>query len=293
MANSTLPEHRGLLAGIAAYLMWGLFPVYWKFLGHVAAGEVLAWRIVFSAVFMGALMAATGQFGALKTALTTRSTQRALALATVLISVNWFVFIWAVANDRVVQASLGYYINPLVNVVLGAVILKEKLTPRQWTAVGLAALAVGVLATEGLPWVSVTLATTFAFYGLVRKRAAVSAMTGLTAETMLVTPIALGWLLLLPTPLGAMATAPLGTQTLLVLAGPVTAVPLLFFAVAARRLKLSTLGMLQYMAPSMQLAIAVWFYQEPFTRRTQIAFGLIWLAVAVFSWPRRRAAQAA
>lgn len=287
MPTSTM-DRRGLAAGLTAYLLWGFAPLFWKLLGHVPTQEVLAWRIVFSALFMFGALAVTGALPKLFVALRTWRTARVLLWTTALISVNWFMFIWSVANNRVVDASLGYYINPLVNVLLGSLFLKETLSKRQWVAVAIAALAVANQAIDGIPWVSLGLAFTFAFYGLARKTVDVSAATGLTAETLLVSPFAIAWLCLLPSPFGSFPSAELSTQGLLALAGPVTAFPLLFFAMAARRLKLATVGMLQYIAPSMQLVTAVVFYDEPFGPRKAITFALIWVSILLFAWPARK-----
>lgn len=269
---------------LVAYGLWGLLPIYWKLLSEVPAIEVLTHRIVWSLGFIAALLFARSGWRRTLGFLRDRETRRVMLLSTALIATNWFIFIWAVSADRVTEASLGYYINPLLNVALARVFLGERLRPLQGVAVALAALGVAWLTFSrgALPWVSVVLAVTFALYGLVRKRAPVGAVEGLAIETGLVTPLAIGYLLTLTPAFGHLVTSDALTVSLLVGAGVITAVPLLAFAGAARRLRYSTLGMIQYVAPTLQLGCAVLLYGEAFTADHAVTFGLIWVAVLVY-----------
>jgi len=269
---------------LVAYGLWGLLPIYWKLLSEVPAIEVLTHRIVWSLGFIAALLFARSGWRRTLGFLRDRETRRVMFLSTALIATNWFIFIWAVSADRVTEASLGYYINPLLNVALARVFLGERLRPLQGVAVALAALGVAWLTFSrgALPWVSVVLAVTFALYGLVRKRAPVGAVEGLAIETGLVTPLAIGYLLTLTPAFGHLVTSDALTVSLLVGAGVITAVPLLAFAGAARRLRYSTLGMIQYVAPTLQLGCAVLLYGEAFTADHAVTFGLIWVAVLVY-----------
>jgi chloramphenicol-sensitive protein RarD len=269
---------------LAAYSLWGLLPIYWKQLDHVPALEVLAHRIVWSLGFIAALLFARRAWGRTLGALRDPKTRYWMLLSTSLIATNWGLFIWAVSVDRVTEASLGYYINPLLNVALAGLFLGESLRRLQGIAVLLASAGVAYLtiARGELPWVSIVLAVSFAFYGLVRKRTPVGAVEGLAIETGLVTPFALLFLALQSPPFGRLVTDGASTVALLTLSGVVTALPLLAFAGAARRLRYTTLGMVQYLAPTLQLGCAVLLYGEPFESAHAVTFGLIWLAVALY-----------
>ena len=277
---------RGLLFATGAYLLWGLFPIYWKQLAGIPAPEVLAHRVAWSFVFIGAFVAVTRGLGAVRDALIHPKPRRAMLASTILISTNWFLFIWAVSNRRILEASLGYYINPLLNVLLGAWVLKERLHPAQGVAVALAAVGVANLAISkgSLPWVSVALAVSFGLYGLVRKQAPVTARTGLFVETGFAAPVALGYLgfLALTTPAGSPARSDL-QLALLVGSGVATALPLLWFAEGAKRLRYSTLGIIQYIAPTLQLGCAVALYDEPFSSAHAVTFAFIWSAVLLYA----------
>jgi chloramphenicol-sensitive protein RarD len=223
-----------------------------------------------------------------------RRTLLTLAGSTTLIALNWLTFIWAVASGQLLQASLGYYINPLVNVLLGFVFLSERLRPWQWASFALAATGVAFLAVSygGFPWVALVLAFSFAFYGLLRKVARLDSLSGLTMETMLLFPVMLGyWCRLLARGDSAMTTGPLHVQVLLPLGGVITAVPLLWFAGAARRLRLSTIGFMQYIAPTFQFLLAVVAFGEPFTRAHAISFALIWVALSIYTTDTLRASR--
>ena len=277
---------KGMLYGLAAYGWWGLVVVYFKAVDHVSPPEVLAHRVIWSVALLALLMARTGRGSALKAALRDPRTLRTLTATTLLVGGNWFVFIWAVGNDRVLEASLGYFINPLVNVFLGFIVLRERLRPLQWISVALAFGGVAYLALDlgVLPWVSIFLAFSFGFYGLLRKTASVDSMTGLTVECLLLLPFALSYLIILAVRSEiAFATVSRSTDGLLLLAGVVTALPLLWFAKAARRLPLATIGFMQYIAPSLHFLLAVTFLGEPFIPAFRITFGCIWIALVLFS----------
>ena len=280
----------GLAFGLAAFLAWGFVPAYFKLLAHVPPLTVLCHRVVWSVLFLGVLIATQRRGAELLACARRRPVILALLASTAFIAVNWYVFIWAVSNERVLQASLGYYINPLVNVLLGIIFLRERLRRGQVVGLALATAGVVVMAASvgSLPWVSLALAFSFGFYALVRKVAAVGPLVGLTIETTLLLPIAV--VVLAGPKLGRFSpAAPAGgpwdtrTYVLLALAGVVTAIPLLWFAAAARRLRLSTLGVLQYLAPTCQFLLAVLAYGETFRWWHGVSFGLIWAALAVYT----------
>jgi chloramphenicol-sensitive protein RarD len=268
----------GALYAAFAYGTWGVLPVYWKALGGVPLAEVLAHRVVGTVMFTTVLLAALRQMPELGHALRSPRERRSLLAGGVLIAINWGVFIWAVGAGRIVETSLGYYLNPMVNVLLGTLLLHERLRRAQGIAVALAGLGVLVmLVSHGrLPWIALTLASSFGLYGLMHKLTRVRPIAALAIETGVLAPAALVYLGLATEPTGgALLTAGPLAQTLLMLAGPVTALPLLCFASAARRLRLSTLGLFQYLAPTLALLLAVFLYGEPFTRAHAIAFTLI------------------
>ena len=269
---------------LIAYVLWGVFPIYWKLLDAVPPFEILAHRILWSLAFVVILLMLTGRLRSVVRPLRDKKLRGALVLSTGLIATNWGLFIWAVSVDRISDASLGYYINPLLNVLIGRVFLGERLRPLQSLAVALAAAGVVWLTfSQGsLPWVSLVLALTFCLYGLVRRSVPVGAVDGLAIETGLTVPFVLVYLFSLEPPLGHFTSADAMTTTLMVASGVVTAMPLLAFAGAARRLRFSTLGMIQYLAPSLQLGCAVWIYHEPFGVDQAITFGLIWSAVGLY-----------
>jgi chloramphenicol-sensitive protein RarD len=279
----------GALYAIAAYVMWGIVPIYWKWLKDIPALELLAHRVVWSALFVALIVVAVRKVAATRAALT-RRTLAYLGASTVLIAGNWGLFIWAVQTNRILQASLGYYVNPLVNVLLGVVVLGERLRRPQVIAVTLAALGVVIMAVQkgSLPWISIVLAGTFAAYGLLRKTAPVDALVGLLIETMLLVPVAVAFVWLRGT---VVARSTPGHLLLLVCAGPITALPLLFFTGAARRLPLSTLGFFQYISPTLQFLLAVLVYGEHLTVADVVAFTAIWLALFVFTWGTNRSSH--
>jgi len=276
----------GMLYAATAYALWGVFPIYFKSLQAIPSLEVLLHRMLWSLVFVLIVLALRRQWAWLRKAVRQPRLLAGFTVSALLLSGNWFIYIWAVNSGRVVDASLGYFINPLVNVLLGSLILRERMRPVQWTAVGIAAMGVAWLTWQGgqLPWVALSLAATFGLYGLLRKTARLGPLEGLALETLLLSPLAFGALALLSfsgqTHFGS---APLATQLLLAAAGPITAVPLLLFAAGARRIPLSVLGLLQYIGPTIQLGLGVWLYNEPFTGARLVGFALIWGALAVYS----------
>ncbi|AKJ30318.1 EamA family transporter RarD [Caldimonas brevitalea] len=276
----------GITYAALAYTLWGLFPLYFKSLQGVASGEVVAHRIIWSLAFVLGVLTVRRQWGWLSQAARQPRLVGAFALSGLLLSGNWFVYIWAVQHDRVVDASLGYFITPLVNVLMGYAVLHERLRRGQWAAVLLAASGVAWLTWQAgtLPWIGLILAGTFATYGLLRKVAVLGPLEGLALETLLLFPLALlamAWWV--SNGQGSFAGATPGLQALLVLAGPVTAVPLLLFAAGARRITLATLGLLQYIGPTLQLLLGVWLYREPFAPATAAGYATIWAALAVYS----------
>jgi len=281
----------GALFALGAYGLWGIVPIYWKKLGGIPAAEIVAHRVVWSVLFVAIGLALVRGFGSVGVALRSRRTLAFLAVTTTLIALNWGIFIWAVQAGHILQASLGYYVNPLMSVAMGVVFLKERLSRPQKIAVALAAIGVLVLTVAGrsFPWVSLLLALTFASYGLLRKIAPVEALAGLFVETLLVTPLALAFVIFREhAGTGALVTGSLGRGVLLAMAGPITAVPLLLFAAAARRLSLSTLGFFQYIAPTLQFLCAVLLYGEKLTAAHLATFACIWAALAIFTLGRTR-----
>ncbi len=276
---------RGLAFAFAAYGAWGFFPLYFKALGGLPALEILAHRIPWSALFMAGYVTARGRWPDVSRILRTPATLAILGVTTSLIALNWGVYVWAVNAGRIVDASLGYFINPLVNVLLGALFLGEGLTRLSRWAVALAASGVLVLALHvgGLPWIPLTLAASFGIYGLLRKRAKVDASVGLLVEMLLLAPLAAGWLCWLESRGAGAFGAGLRISLLLAAGGVITALPLVWFGLAVHRLKLSTVGFVQYVTPSTQLLLAVWLYGEGFDRVHAVAFGLIWLSLGLYT----------
>lgn len=270
---------------LAAYLAWGLFPLFFNALRSAGPMEVIAWRVAGSAVVLLAFVAVTGGLGDTLRSLRDRRRLLTFLATTLLISSNWLLFIWSVTNGHVLETSLGYFVNPLVNVLLGVVFLKERLDGRQWGAVGLAALGVAwlVVTLGRLPWISLSLAVTFAGYGLLRKTARIDAVKGLLVETALLAPAAAAYLAWL----SRTGAGHFGDSTrmtvLLLLAGPLTALPLVWFAMGVQRLRLSTMGLLQYVSPTLQFLLAVLVFREPFSRDYAVAFALIWTSLALYT----------
>ncbi len=276
----------GPLAAASAFILWGLFPLYIKQLPQVPALELVAHRAAWSLLFVALLLAALRRLDWLPAVLRQPRVLATFALSATLLSANWLIYVWAVGHDRVLDASLGYFINPLVNVLLGYAVLHERPRPVHWLAVGVAAGGVLWLALGAghVPWVALVLAGSFGLYGLLRKTAPLGALEGLALETLLQAPLAIGYLLWLAASGGGhFGQGSARVDWLLLLAGPFTAVPLLLFAVGARRVTMATLGLLQYLGPSLQFALGVWVYHEPFDAGRGVGFALIWGALMIYS----------
>jgi len=280
-------EHHGrsgFLLGLAAYGLWGVLPIYFKLLGTIPAIDIVAHRILWSAPFLAALLAIGRSWTKVRAAASHGKTISILTLTALLIGGNWLLYVYAVTSGHILAASFGYYLNPLANVLLGRFVLHERLTRLQWTAVAVAAAGISVLAAGALGqlWISLTLCISFALYGLLRKVVATDALTGLSIETAMLFPLAVGWLGWHAVA-GASVMGDDQTETgLLLLAGVVSTTPLLLFTAAAKRLPYSTLGMLQFLAPTLQFLLAVALYGEPLTTAHVIAFPAIWLALVLY-----------
>ena len=284
--NGSPNETAGLIAGVAAFVTWGLIPVYWKLLQFVPAIEILAHRFVWTWIFMLLLLSMQSRWPEVRANLRSRRTALFCAASGLAIAVNWYVFIWAVNAGRVLETSLGYFMTPLVNVLFGAFFLRERLTRAQLLSVLIAAGAVSSL-TFGfghLPWVALALCFSFGLYGLFRKVSGAASMPGLFLETTVILPVALGGLFYLASKgTGHFQLSAPRSSLLLASTGIVTAVPLLWFAHAARNLRLTTLGFLQYLSPSCTFFLSIFVFHEPFRRAQFITFALIWLALAIFT----------
>lgn len=285
----------GIFYGLGAYLLWGVLPIYWKLLQHVEAMEILANRFLWSAVFVFLLLLATGKLNIFmqetKAIFSMKKTACCMVLAAIMISFNWGIFIWAVEAGRIVETSMGYYISPLMNVLFGVVFLRERLAKLQIAAVSCAAVGIGVIIVHngGLPWVALMLPLTFAFYGLLKKIIIAQPMTSILLETLLISPLAAGYLYYLSINEGTVyQSCDMNTLLLLAGAGAVTATPMLLFTACARKLPLNIVGFLQYISPSISLMIGVLIYGEPFTGTTATAFGCIWAGLALFIWSQIR-----
>lgn len=287
----TQPDSRlGLLAAIGAYGCWGVIALYFKTVAHVAPPEVLAHRAIWSFAFLAVVISASGQWGAVGRALRNRKALGLLALSTLVIAINWLAYIYAVSSSQLLEASLGYFINPLVNVLLGVAVLGERLRPYQRLSIALALIGVGISAVMlgRLPWLALLLAISFSLYGLLRKTMPVAGLVGLTIETLLLTPLALIYLAWLRHN-GAITGEGGPTLGLLALSGLVTSIPLLLFVAGARRLRLSTLGIVQYLSPSLQFSVAVAVFHEPLAMSRLASFAFIWAAVAIYAADSLRA----
>jgi len=286
----------GLLAAFSAFVIWGAFPLYLKPLLGVPSLQIICHRIVWACVVVFGWLLVRGELGELRKPLTSPAILWRLAASALLITINWLGFVWGVGHGHVLEASLGYFINPLVNVLLGVVILRERLNTAQWTAVGIAAAAVVYLtvATGSVPWIALTLAASFSTYGFIRKVVHVEALQGLAVETLALLPLAAGYLIWCE----MMGTGALGHSSVLVNAlllgcGPMTAVPLFLFAFGARLIPYSTVGLLLYVAPSLQLLVGIFLYHEPFFGPRALGFVLIWAALLIYVgdgvWRARKA----
>jgi chloramphenicol-sensitive protein RarD len=286
-ATAAAAIRRGVLCGLTAYLAWGFFPLFFKTVSHIPPLEVVAHRIVWSMLFLALLVTVTGRWGEIGSALRVAKTFSTLCATTVLIAANWLVFIYAIGQGEVLQSSLGYFINPLVNVFLGYVLLGERL--HRWQIVSLVLAMTGVVLPAvrygQVPWIALALAVSFGLYGLLRKTVAVDSLVGLSIETFLAGPVALLFLVKLGySGQAAFLAGSLHDNLILPLTGVVTAVPLLLFTAAARRLRLVTMGFLQYITPSLHFLLAVWVYGERFTATHLVSFLCIWAGLALYSW---------
>lgn len=289
--TSPTPSYRaGLIAGFGAYVIWGLMPLYLRLMQGVPAGDVLGHRISWSLLVLAVVIAATGTWARLPLIMANRRTLLLLLASAVAIGVNWLVYTWAILNGHALDTSLGYFINPLLNVLFGVALLGERLGRLQWAAVALAALGVAVqtIALGRLPWISLTLALSFGLYGLFRKKAAVDGLSGLFVETLLLAPLAMGWLATRPY---SLSDLPAWQLAVLAGSGFVTAAPLLMFGRAARVLPLSTLGLLQYLSPTLVMIEAITLFGEVLSPARLAAFGCIWAGLALYTWTLRPVAQ--
>jgi chloramphenicol-sensitive protein RarD len=283
--TDTRQQQAGVLYALAAFGFWGLAPIYFKAVGHVPPLEILGHRVVWSVLLTAVLLSLGRQWRRLRMAAVAPRVVATLLLSALLVAGNWFVFILAVTTGQVLQASLGYFINPLVNVLLGMVFLQERLRGWQGVAVLLAAAGTTTLTVSHgeLPWIALLLAFSFGVYGLLRKTVRIESLAGLFVETTVLCPVALGYLTLLQASgSGHFATGDLRTSVLLAFAGAITALPLVWFTSAARRLRYATIGLFQYLAPTLHFLLAVVIYGEPFTRIHLVTFTLIWTGLAIF-----------
>lgn len=283
-----------MAAGVC-YFAWGLVPLYWKQLAGVNPLELIAHRHVWSLVFVLGLVLAQGKFGEVRAAVGTRRSVGINLLSASLLTLNWLIYVWGINTGHVIECSLGYFLVPLVNVAVGRWVLHEHLRRLQWVAIACAAIGVSVMVAQlgHPPWIALALAGTWGGYGLLRKKSPLGSLTGLTVETLLLAPLAVGFLLWQNhTGAGALGRADTTTQILILSAGVITAVPLLLFAFGARRIRLSTMGLLQYLAPTVQFALGLWFYHEPFSRERLLGFAFIWSGLALYTadslWAQRK-----
>lgn len=294
-------EHlAGAISAAGAFVLWGLLPLYWKLLQEVPPTEILCHRIAWSAVFVGLLLTVTGRWSELRQAMRSRRTVLTMTCSSLLIGVNWWLYIWAVNSGHVLETSLGYYINPLVNVLMGFIVFRDSLRPVQLVAIGIALCGVlyQLVQLGYLPWVALMLAFSFSMYGVLRKIALVESIPGLMFETLVLTPIVVAYLVWLHVQgTGAFSTISGATDLLLAGAGVATSLPLMGFAFGARRIRLVTLGLLQYAAPTIAFLLGVFVFNEPFTVDRLVTFGCIWGALVLYTgegiWRSRRRARLA
>lgn len=277
----------GIINATLAFLCWGLFPLYFHALKDVPPSQILAHRVLWSLLFLAIVLTVRRQWKWLPAVLRQPRVIGSFVASAFLLSANWLVYIWAVNNGHVIEASLGYFINPLVNIMFGYLLLKERLRMGQWAAIAIAALGVAWLTWQAgtVPWIALILASTFGAYGLMRKTAALGALEGLSFETMILFPLALGYVvwLSLHGDNTFINSGSDGTRWLLVAAGPITALPLLLFASGARKIPLSVLGLLQYISPTIQFLLGVWLFHEAFSAERAVGFLLIWSALALYA----------
>lgn len=290
-ADSSLsPTQAGMIFAVCAYTIWGVAPIYFKQLLHVSATEILMHRIIWSALVLTGLIIGLKQIGKVRAALVDKKVMSLLATAGLLLGCNWWLFIWAINNNHLLEASLGYYINPLFNVLFGFVFLGERFRKLQKIAVGMAFTGVAILVISfgAIPYIALTLALSFSLYGLLRKQVKVDSIPGLLIETCMMLPLAIGYWCWIDSPTSNFANNPLSTNVLFILAGIVTTAPLLCFTAAAKRLLYSTLGFFQYIGPSIMFVLAVVVYNEPFNIERIITFGFVWAGLAIFTFDALR-----
>jgi len=297
LAEATHTSHsaRGALTATASFLLWGILPIYWKQLETLPAIELICHRITWSLLFLLAVLLHRRAFGALRAPFTDARLLGLTLLSSVLLAANWTTYIWAVINNHIIETSLGYFLTPLCNVALGYLLLRERLRALQWSAIALATLGVGLLflRVNHVPWIALALAGTWSGYGILKKQSALGPLAGLTVETMLLAPFAVAWLAWLAhTGTGALGRVNAWHEVLLLSAGVVTSVPLLLFADGAQRIRMTTLGLLQYLAPTVQFLIGLLLYHEAFDHHELRAYLLIWAGLALYSadgfWSQRR-----
>ncbi|MCP4297650.1 MAG: EamA family transporter RarD [Proteobacteria bacterium] len=276
----------GVIYAAAAFFTWGFLPIYWKVLGFLTPLEVLFHRMIWSLVFALLLLQLQGRIPEVIKALKDRRTVLLLTICAIIISTNWFIYIWAIGENRIVETSLGYYINPLINVLLGVIFFHEKLNRLEQISVLLATVGVGYFVVNfgSIPWISLLLAFSFGFYGLIRKKLIVKPMVGMAIETAILSPFALWYLLNYSSPSISNFTLTWWQGTLIVGTGLATLLPLFWFAHAAQKIQLSTIGFMQYIAPTLQLLVGVFLYKEPFTPTHLITFGFIWSALLLYTF---------
>ncbi len=293
-ADAKRDATRGFFFALSAYLLWGVLPIFLKPIAHIPAYEVLAHRIVWSVPLAGIILVALGRTADLKTAFRSPRTLMMAALTACMITVNWGIYVWAIAANRTIEASLGYYINPLVNVVIGAVLLGERLSKAQMVAVVLATIAVIVLTVDagGLPWVSLTLAISFGFYGYFKKTLPIGPSQGFFLEVLILCLPAAAYIIWLQARgEGQFLGAQPADTGWLMFTGVSTTVPLVLYAFGARLLRYSTIGLMQYLAPTMVFLIAIFVFHEPFNTTKAIAFALIWIGLVIYTWSMLTAAR--
>ncbi len=294
-ANAPSEAARGALAAAICYLLWGLVPLYWRLLAGINPVELIAHRALWSLVFLAVLVAAQRLGAEIRAALATPRGVGTNFLSATLLTGNWLVYVWAVNTGHVIESSLGYFLVPLVNVALGRLVLHEHLRRLQWLAITCAAAGVVLMVIQlgHPPWIALALAGTWGCYGLMRKRSHLGSLAGLTAEALLLAPFALGLLLWqCHTGAGALGRVDSATHVVLLSSGVITAVPLLLFGYGARRIRLTTLGLLQYLAPTVQFALGLWVFHEPFSLARASGFTLIWAGLALYTLDNLRGARA-
>jgi len=284
------PGGGGVFYTLSAYILWGILPIYWKALKQIPASEILAHRILWSFLLLIGFILFTKKWKVFRKAFSTLKSTIGILIGSMLISINWLLYIWAVNSNHIVDASLGYYINPLFTIVLGILVLHEK--PDIWQIIALIIATAGVLFVafqfQHIPWVALTLAFSFGLYGLVKKLSKLSSINGLAAETLIVAPLAFGYLFFkVNDGSGSYTSLPIIIVILILLSGLATSVPLVFFAQGAKRVSLTTLGFLQYLSPSISLILGVFLYKESFTQTDKISFGCIWIALIIYSFSRK------